>query len=269
MRTCTNNDWNRRCVDFRKIHGDSSTAFSDLVGAINWYDGIKIADVMCGYGDVSRHLLEEAKRRNTRVDLSLIDFSETQLNASRAVTRPTIPNNGSTVDYILEDARDYSRRSSDLSSVIMKMGLHEVPLYDQGTLISNWANHLMDGGEIFVWEIFGGSPEAHEFFKDMVRTKDALADLTDFVANRYLPSEREINRTMRTASLDVTCIYDGEQRLTEKYLVDFEGDKRKIDAFNGYVRNNLTDSLREELDFEDLGNSVEMTFQQKIFRGVK
>ena len=53
------------------------------------------------------------------------------------------------------------------------------------------------------------------------------------------------------------------------YLVDLNGNPEKIEKFNFYVRETLPERIKRQLEFEDNGDSVQMTFAKKIFYGVK
>ena len=57
-------DWDRRCVDYRHIHGSDDEAFAFLIPALRLTSGLTIGDFMCGYGEVSKRILEYCSKNN-------------------------------------------------------------------------------------------------------------------------------------------------------------------------------------------------------------
>ncbi len=262
-------DWDRRIVDFDKIHGDSSEAYQKLLKSINLREGMKIGDLMCGYGDVSYHLLDESRRKNAGISIFLLDSSEVQLDNSFRNLEP-YNLNGNKVVRVLGDARECRFEKESLDTVIIKMGLHEVPFQNQKRILQNAVDSLKQKGRLYIWESFGLDPELNEYFRDIVRKKDELAGFHQIAKNRYFPNQEEIVRSMSNAGLsNVNEIYSGDFKINPLYLVDLNNNPERIEIFNSYVRKLLPEKVKRRTKFEDNGNSVQMTFTKKIFGGIK
>ncbi len=262
------NDWDRRIVDFSKIHGSSSEAYQRLLDSVDLCEGQKIADIMCGYGEISINLLGESRRKKAGIDLYLLDSSKIQLgsfveNSGRYL-------NSSRITPILGDARTYRFDSSIFDIVIIKMGLHEVPFEDQRKVLTNMVDSLKGGGRLYVWESFGSTPKLNEHFNRIAHKKDELAGFHQMAGNRYFPNESEIVNLMgQTGLSQVHSIYSGDLPINPLYLVDLKRDPEKIKEFNSYVRNILPEDAKKALNFKDSEDEVQMTFTKKIFVGSK
>ncbi|OGJ17078.1 hypothetical protein A3K73_01475 [Candidatus Pacearchaeota archaeon RBG_13_36_9] len=263
------NDWDRRIVDFDKVHGDSSGAYLELLKSLDLRGDLRIGDIMCGYGEVSSHLLEESRKRGISLDLSLLDSSSVQLDNSVKYLQKYRQDKNKIL-LILGDARSHKFPMSSLDLIIIKMGLHEVPFEDQRKILRNSAASLKQGGRLYVWESLGLDCEVNAYFKEIVRKKDELAGFKQMVRDRYFPNQEEIISLMEEAGFSaIQEIYAGDIQINPAYLVDLNQNPKKIAKFNSYVRALLPEGIKDKVHFQDNGNSVQMTFTKKIFVGVK
>lgn len=263
------NDWDRRIVNFDKIHGSSREAFTELLKSLKLKTGMKIGDLMCGYGDVSYHLLEECKRKSISIETTLLDSSEVQLENS-IQNLQQYNKNGSKIVRVLGDARTQRFDASSLDAIVIKMGLHEVLFEDQQTILNNCFASLKKEGRLYIWESFGLDEESNEYFKEIIRKKDELAGFKEMAKNRYFPNRQEIIKSMKGVGLsNIQEIYSGDFNICPLYLVDLKNDRKKINEFNSYVRNLLPERIKKEIHFENWEGYVQMTFAKSIFVGTK
>jgi ubiquinone/menaquinone biosynthesis C-methylase UbiE len=228
---------------------------------------MNVADVMCGYGDTSKHILDYCDKKGISINLTLSDAFAEQIERSiKFLDRYNAP-----IERKVEDARNLAFAEECLDKLVIKMGLHEVNKNEQGKIAREVYRALRKGGEVYIWESIGRSEYLSYFWRGIVRQKDALAGLTGLVENRYFPSEDEIIRSLRTAGFkNIQKIYDGEFKyITKNLLGDFEGDVQKLEAWNNFLRQQLPDDVKKAINFKDEGNSISMSFSRVIIRGVK
>lgn len=117
--------YQKRQVDFAAIHGVRDDDLQRLADALDISDGARILDLGCGYGEVSANVLAAADRAGIRIELTMCDLHEAQTARIPADIR------GRAADVIIADARSLPFGVGEFDSVVMKMALHEVPIYDQ------------------------------------------------------------------------------------------------------------------------------------------
>jgi ubiquinone/menaquinone biosynthesis C-methylase UbiE len=254
--------WDRRRADYTKAHGDSSEAFSALLNAMNLKKGMAVADIMGGYGDVTKQVLDYCSKKGISISLTLSDKFAEQIERSYGYLK------GHIVERKIEDARELAFKDASLDKIVIKMGLHEVKKEDQIRVASEMYRSLKLGGEAYVWESLGDSDYLAYFWKGIVRQKDLLAGFTSLVENRYFPSEQELIDILRVAGFkDIQRVYCGEFKyITKNLLTDFNGDLAKLDAWNEFLRQRLPDDVKKAINFKDEGDSISMSFSKVILR---
>src|SRR3989338_4382999 len=75
--------WESRKVDYRVIHGDESDAFEKLLDEMHFLEGMRLGDFMCGYGYVSKYILERRRQKEIGINLVMVDAYPQQLDRSR------------------------------------------------------------------------------------------------------------------------------------------------------------------------------------------
>ncbi len=65
--------WKIRNMNYANIHNISEQDMQKLVKSIEIKNKDIIVDLMCGYGDVSKHILDYSKNKKLKVNLYLID----------------------------------------------------------------------------------------------------------------------------------------------------------------------------------------------------
>lgn len=259
--------WGRRNVDFSRAHGNEDDAFRTLIEQLNVKTGDIIGDIMSGYGEVSRKVLEYCAEKGVFAKTVLIDAYETQIRKSYEHLAK-FEGQGFVVERLVQDARCISL-DSKFDKAVIKMGLHEVSRTDQARILEKSYEALKPAGELYVWESMGQTPEVTEWFRKIVRKKDELAGFQSFVENRDFLYDTEIIESMKKVGfVGVLEVYFGEFRyITENLIGDFEGDYRKVEEWNKYLRMNVPEHIKRAINFTDNGNSISMSFVKKIFRG--
>jgi hypothetical protein len=267
---CVASGWNKRQVDFTKIHGDDSAAFAALLDHMRLRNGLVIGDLMGGYGAVSRNILERCIRDGIDIEIILSDAYKEQLERSFETLAP-YDAQGFLIKRILEDARTLSERPS-LDNAVIKFGLHEVRREEQSAIIQGTYRRLKENGEFYLWMPMGTTPLLNKHFQDVVRKKDELAGLDELVMNRYFSHENEIRPLLEQAGFrNIRTIYEGPFIYTTKNFLDsdFEGDIHKVEAWNDYLRSSLSSDVKNLLAFTDNGDSISLSFVKRIIKAEK
>lgn len=259
-------DWNRREVNFSKVHGDHSEAYGTLVNCLDLRNGQTIADLMGGYGEVSQHVLEECMKRGLEINLILSDYSIAQLKKSRQ-NLEDYERNGQKVVRVNSDIRSLPLKLNSLDKAIVKLGLHEIGKEDQVRALKAIYSSVRFGGELYVWSVFGKNKEINDYYRKIVRKKDELAGFFDMARNRYFSTEEELRDGIKKAGFsEMGEIYCGDfECFTSRFKNnDFKGDKERLREFNDYIRNLLPLDIRNEIGYEEQGDSINMSFTKKI-----
>lgn len=191
-----------RLAKFEDVHGlkqEDFEVFLKLIAPFSTPDGqpLKILDGMGGYGDVTSHILAEAKKEGVNPELYIADESINQLN--RGISSGTLPENFSKDHLVVTDIRDTPFPDDMFDTVVIKMGIHEVPLEEQAAILKEVHRVLKKEGKFVTWELAFSNREAQKVFQDVIRKKDEIAGFTQLVKNRWFPTEAEIFDSFRKA----------------------------------------------------------------------
>lgn len=269
--------WNRRTVDYNKIHGDSSEAYHALIQSLKLSEGMIVGDIMSGYGAVSKEILDHCERqamddfahRPLPIRMILTDRFDAQLRRSvqhLSLHAPFFP-----INRVIADTRALPFDHC-LDAAVIKHGLHELPHRDHTRALKNIHVALKPHGKIFLWEMVGLTEEQTKLARDILRTKDRLAGYTSLVQNRYFAHGTELYHSLEEAGFkDAHDVYIGPFHYeTKKFLEsDLQSDHSKLHLFNEYIRKNVPAEIRSELDYVDRGDSIGLTFAKKIICAIK
>ena len=270
MTTKEENGWNRRKVDFDKIHGDNEEAFSFLVNALGLQSGMTIGDFMCGYGSLSRKVLEHCVKEGHFVRIILSDAYQEQLDRTHIYLAP-YEQQGFVIQRHKQDICSLSLESK-IDKAIIKLGLHELRKEQQLSALVNVFDVLKPQGEIYLWEFLGKTEELTKYFRKVVKEKDRLAGYQSLVENRYFAHEDEIVANLRSAGFtDILTVYEGIFLYETATIseADFSGDKEKLQSWNNYLRQNLPEHIKRAINFTERGESISMSFTKKIIKAKK
>lgn len=266
------NGWNKRCVDFSKVHGNDDEAFASLLSDIKLRKGMKIGDIMGGYGGVSAKILEQARNEGLALDVFLSDAFETQIKRSIDFLREYESENLK-VTRKVEDIRVSSLPSNHLDALIIKMGLHELPYEEQLKALSESYRILKPGSRIYIWAPLTQTRHSTPYYREIIRKKDELAGYSQLVQNRYFSSKEELLELMKSAGFEglqqVHLSELGFELSTKKFCeADMVGDQNKLREFNEYMRS-LPENVKAEFNFKDDGDDIKFSVNKEIISATK
>jgi len=242
---------------YENIHNVSPIDLYQLVQSLEIKDGNIVADLMCGYGAVTREILKYHK-----VNPILLDKSQEQLERSC----------DGLGERILSDMRTCPLEEESVDRAVIKMGIHEVPKTDQQTIVNQVYRILKQDGIFSLWDVMPTTEEHQILFQDIIRKKDELAGFESFMIDRYFFRLGEIQDYLKTAGFrDIEHVHKIKYRLSTGKRLDaeFKVDKTKLEEWNQYIRQRVPEHLKPILNYVDKRNTIEMTFEKGIVRARK
>jgi ubiquinone/menaquinone biosynthesis C-methylase UbiE len=283
------NSYEKRIVQYEKIHSIDERDFDILVSAVNPQNGQTILDVCCGYGAVSKRINTKIEALGLNTKLILLDNSPLQISRAKENFKDT-----KNIEIIEGDATKTGFPDEYFDTIVNKMGLHEVPQNIQELMMQELYRILKTDGKIVIWEL-ALSPETQPIFSKIIRKKDELANFDSLVRNRYFPKKEDTLQLLENTGFknvqvvnDVYPILSIRNRkeefvsadrlkiLEEKGFIDDE-DQKELDKISeekillllDFVRNELTDQEKEIMGFNDIGDDILLTAQKAIFQAFK
>lgn len=285
----SNNSYQKRIVQYEKIHSIDEKDFEIMVTAINPKNNQIILDACCGYGAVSKKLQQTIEDLNLNTKLVLLDNSPLQLSRAKENFKDS-----KNVEFFEADATDTDFESETFDTIANKMGLHEVPQDLQESMLKEFYRILKQDGQIVIWEL-ALSEETQPIFSRIIQKKDELAGFDSLVRNRYFPKKQDtldlLNKVGFKNAHVVSNVYptlsirnrkeefvsvDRLRILEEKGFLDEEDKKEldkiseeKINALLDFVRKELAEDEKEIMNYEDIGNDITLQAQKAIFKASK
>jgi ubiquinone/menaquinone biosynthesis C-methylase UbiE len=253
------NGWKIRNAVYETVHNINPTDLHQLVKSLEIKEGNIVADLMCGYGAVTREIL-----KYHQVIPILLDNSEEQLKKSYQELGK--------IERIFSDIRECPLEDESIDRAVIKMGIHEVPKKDQQIIINQVYRILRQRGVFSMWDIMPTTEEEQILFQDIIRKKDKLAGFESFVTDRYFFKLDEGMNYLRTAGFkEVEHIHKMNFWYSIDKLLnsDFRNDKNKLEEWNEYIRQRVPENLKSKLGYVDKGEKIEMNFEQGIIKGSK
>lgn len=278
-----------RIVEYEKIHNIRDEYFEALVDAVDPKPGNVVLDGMDGYGSVAKWILKRAEKQGFKPEIFTLDESKAQIDR----TRKNIPD----IDeqhIIQADIRETGFPNEKFDSVVIKMGVHEVPKEEQEKLFAEIYRILKLGGKFVIWEL-ALDAENQKVFQDIIRKKDELAGFDKLTKNRYFPRHEELKELFEKAGfVDVRDHYEifyelsivvrneelvskeRKQLLEQKGKITEEdeenlrqlGEKKAVELTR-YARERIPLNLREKMKYRDLDNDVKFQVMKIIMGGFK
>lgn len=278
-----------RIVEYEKIHKIKDEYFEELVDAVDPKPGDVVLDGMDGYGSVSKWISKRAEEQGFKPEIYTLDESKAQIDRARK----NIPD----IDeqhIIQADIRETGFPNEKFDSVVIKMGVHEVPKEEQEKLFTEIYRILKPGGKFVIWEL-ALDEENQKIFQDIIRKKDELAGFDKLVKNRYFPRHEELQELFEKAGfVDVRDHYEifyepstlgrKEELVSKerKQLSEQKGEiseedeehlkqlgEEKAEELTRYTRERIPENLREKMKYKDLGNDVQFQVKKIIMVGLK
>ena len=259
-----------------------------LIEAVDPQPGQKILSGMDGYGSVSRWILDSAKSKGFTPEIFSLDESPVQVERLRKSSLGIPP------DHVaIGDIRETPFEDDTFDTVVIKMGVHELPKDEQPNIFKEVLRILKPGGRFVIWELSLNEKNQRPF-QDIIREKDRLAGFDELVRNRYFPTHSELLSLFEsTGYTSVTAYYsftyrpstlDRKDELVSKERkqildagtisdeqqaeLDALGRKRAVELAC-YARSRITPDLHEEMNFSDYGDDVQFRVEKVITIGRK
>ncbi len=284
-----NTSFDYRIVEYEKIHKIKDEYFENLVDAVNPKRGEVILGGMDGYGSVSKWIIKRTMKQGFKPEIFILDNSTVQIDRARK----NIPD----IDerhVVKADIRETGFPNEKFDSVVIKMGVHEVPKEEQIRLFSEIFRILKSGGKFIIWEL-ALDKENQKIFQDITRKKDTLAGFDTLVKNRYFPRHEELRELFKQAGFsDVRDHYEifyepstaerkDELVSKEKQQLTEEGEKITAEdleklrqlgeergkALTEYARERIPENLHEKMKYKDFGNDIQFQVKKIIMVGIK
>ncbi|MFA0813860.1 class I SAM-dependent methyltransferase [Microbulbifer epialgicus] len=258
--------YNIRVVDFSRIHGVEAADLDKLAEALELKNGASVLDLMCGYGEVSAHVLGYAKRSDISIDLSMCDLHKTQLDRIPQNIKSQVSN------VTIGDARDLPYPDAQFDAIAIKMGIHEVPQIDQPLIFQQVFRVLKPGGRFVIWGVMSNSGPEQDAFTEQIQKKNELPGYESLIVDRYFTRGEQMLWLFKEAGfINIEDIFQAHFHESTLARLDSElgGDRHKLEELNAFVRRCTPDSIRKEVDFKDEGDSISMKIPNRIFRGFK
>lgn len=281
----SNNSYQKRIVQYEKIHSINEDDFETMVKAIDPQNDQVILDACCGYGAVSKRLQQKIRSLGLNTKLVLLDNSPLQLSRAKENFKDS-----ENVEFFEADATNTGFEDESFDTIANKMGLHEVPLDLQESMLKEFYRILKQDGEIIIWEL-ALSEDTQHIFSKIIQKKDELAGFDSLVRNRYFPKKQDILTLLSKAGFKnahvVSGVYptlsirnrkeefvsaDRLRILEEKGFLDQEDEKeldriseQKISTLLDFIRQELTEEEKKIMGYEDTGNDITLQAQKAIF----
>lgn len=282
------NSYQKRIVFYEKIHSIDEKDFESLISIVNPEKGQIILDACCGYGSVSKRLLQVIEKNNLDTKMVLLDSSELQLSRAKENLKEK------DVDFVLSDARQTPFPENHFDTVVNKMGLHEVDKESQEQMLKEFYRILKPGGKIVIWEL-ALSEETQPIFSEIIKKKDELAGFDSLIRNRHFPKKEEViselkengfenpkvehdvfpnlsirNRKEEFVSADRLKILEEKGFIEESDEIELEKlAEEKIEELRSFVREKLSNEQRILMNYSETENDTILTASKAIFKATK
>ncbi len=250
--------FDERIVSYEHIHSISPKDEKAMLKAINPKPNEKILDAFCGYGAISKNVL----KTESKADLWLNDESEVQIKRAKKNLANILPKH-----FILGHFPDVLFPAEYFDTVVIKMGLHEVPKEEQIEVVKKVYEILKPNGKFIVWDVML-SDKDQITFQDIIRKKDELAGFNMLTKKRYFFREDEFLEIMRKTKFSkIKEFYTINYRFSSRKRLEPElhNDPKLLDKLNEFIRNRFSEELKELLTYEDLGNDIQFNILKKIY----
>lgn len=277
-----------RIVRYEQIHKVKDEYYQALINVIDPQEGEVIFEGCAGYADVSKHITEATKDFQHKPEIYLMDESAVQM--ARAHSELKLPED----HMILGDVRQTGMPTEKFDKAVIKMGVHELPKEEQSKVFSEMYRILKPEGKFIIWEL-SLNKDTQKAFQDILRKKDELAGFDAMVQNRYFQRHDELQKLFEDAGFKdvkdeykIRYVFDPKSRfeelisrdrremLEEKGTLNEEDEaelhrraQERVNALITYIRERVTDDMKDKVEYKDLGDNIEMTFDKIIMSGKK
>ena len=251
-----NSDARNASADFTKLHAIKNQQWKALEKMVDAQPGEKILDCMGGQGQAAEKIL------NHQPEAVLFVQDRVREAIKKAKNNLNVSHN----NLVVGDACKMPFVDAEFDTVVVKMGVHELPKLQQVTLFKELFRVLKPDGKLVLWHIFLDD-KLQLTFQAIVRKKDELGGFTHQVKNRYFPTDAETRSNLQTAGFQnpdepykFTHTFDLSKRRNE-----LGGDKKKLKELQDFVRQNFPDELKDEYVYEEICQNISFQIQMAIY----
>lgn len=169
------------------------------------------------------------------------------------------------------DARSMPFSSNAFDRVFTKSGIHEVLEEDQDKVFSEISRVLVDRGIYVAFEHILLNNEERDFYELLSHSKNAIAGFSHLIKNRHFQTQKEMFGKLGDAGLEPVVFYQGNHFYSTRNWLkgDFFGDENKLECWNEYIRRSIPNSLKEQIQYQDCGNTIRMKFSWPVIQARK
>lgn len=277
-----------RIVRYEQIHHAKDSDYEGLLNAIDPKEGEVIFEGCAGYADASKHIIEATKDFKQKPEIYILDESLVQIE--RAQKELQLPENHT----IVGDVRKTEMPKNKFDKAVIKMGVHELPKEEQLKVFTEMYRILKPEGKFIIWEL-SLDDKNQTIFQDIIRKKDELAGFDILVKNRYFQKHDELQDLFEKSGFrEVKDNYifpyvfnpkgrfeefvskDHLQMLNEKGTISVEDEnelsrraQERVNSLIEYIRERIPENMKEELQYKDLGDDIEISVNKIIMSGKK
>lgn len=251
--------YRQRKTDYRKAHGFSNKSLEKLAESLELKDDSKFLDLMAGKGTVSNAVVSYYSARGIRVHPILQDKYLEQLPESLVY-----PIN-------VSDVRNIELPNESFDGAGVKLGLHEIPKFDQYFAFCEVSRILKPGAFFSLWELALEDVEIQTTYSQIVRKKDSLAGFDDLVRNRHFMRQEQIFELLARTGFENVEVYHPCTFTLDSgnYILGNNLSYEILEEFNAHIRSVVPERLKERINYQDFGDTISMKFNQPIIRGRK
>jgi len=186
-----------RIVDFSIIHSQKKQDLEKFMEIISLKEGQVVLDAMSGYGAVALEILDFAKIKGFSLEVFLLDESPVQIECSKQNLPSLKPNH-----FIESDVRKTPFSDAFFDTVVIRMGLHELPEQEQKNALKEVFRILKHGGKLIAWDLSFLDSKTQKVFQELIRKKDELAGFETLAEKRYFPRREELLEIFKTTGFE-------------------------------------------------------------------
>lgn len=260
-----------RVIEYEKVHQITDEQIGALLEAVDLKSGQKVLDGCCGYGSVTKWLLNDINK-NIVSDCNFFLFDDSLIQIERAKDNLS---EYSGLKYDVGDINSLPYEDNFFDTVIIKMGLHENPKEAQEKITREVFRVLKPGGKFVVWELYLNNL-TQPIFQSFIHKKDELAGFDTLTQKRYFPRADEIMSSITSSGFEnfiehyiFNPVLETKVRLSElisreikeKGLVEPNEElkrlgEQRLKELNDFFRNELSDEQKKIINFKDEGNNI-------------
>lgn len=247
-----------RVVSYEQVHNIQKDDWTAFMKAVNPQPGEVILDGMCGYGACAKGIREIT----TKTDLYFLDESTVQIKRAKE-NFPEVEDH----KFHTEAMENSSFEDGFFDKVVIKMGLHEVPLEDQPKISNEVYRILKPGGKLILWDIMLND-DTQELFQKVIRKKDELAGFEMLVKERYFFREDQFLNHMKNAKFSKVenfheMIYEFSS--INRLHAEFKSDEKTLETFNNYILEVFPEEMKSKLNYKELPNDIHFNVLKKVY----